>query len=272
MTDLAKQKQKIDPYLVLCCLVALLTGLLSFAYFIYTGHGAFTLIDDFNAQMIAFAASIQTVLKEQTPGQWCWNLDIGSSLITGFGYYELGSVFYWISYIFPKTWFPYLVGWLYVLKYVVAAAAAYLYLKLFVSNKTLAVAGSIIYAFSGFQATNLEFYIFHDMVAFFPLLLLGLEYMLREDMRGGGYIRVCGLFELHNQLLLLCSGTYISCNILSYKILETAIKSFLQRYFALCALRRAWRWHGCGIVPAQYNLCFGQYPQQQKILPFVAAV
>lgn len=173
-------KRKIDRQLVLCFWASLLTAVLSFAYFIIKGHGAFTVVDDFNSQQLTFAAAIQTALKENGLGEWCWNLDLGSSLITGFSFYDLGSVFYWLSFLFPKAWFPYIIGEIYILKYVVASLTAYLYLKLFVDNKNYAVIGALLYAFSGFQTTNLMFYHFHDVVAFFPLLLLGLELMLGE--------------------------------------------------------------------------------------------
>lgn len=172
-----------DKQLLTCFFVSLITAFLTFIYFILKSHGAFTLVDDFNTQQLTFAAALQTALKEFQPGQWYWNLDLGSSLINGFSFYNLGSIFYWISFLFPKTWFPYLVGWLYILKYVVASLTAYLFLKRFVNNKNYAVVGALLYSFSGFQATNLEFYHFHDVVALFPLLLIGLEELNGRDKK-----------------------------------------------------------------------------------------
>lgn len=176
-----------DDYLIKCFRASLLTGVLSFAYFIICGGGTFTLIDDFNVQQLTFPAAIQTALKEQSIGEWCWNLDLGCSLINGFSFYNLGSPFFWVSFLFPKTWFPYIVGELYILKYVVASLTAYLYLRRFAQDKSAAVIGALLYSFSGFQAENLLFYHFHDVVALFPLLPLALERLADKEPRGGAF-------------------------------------------------------------------------------------
>lgn len=42
----------------------------------------------------------------------------------------------------------------------------------------------MLYAFSGFQCCNLVFYHFHDAVALFPLLLIGLEKLQTEKKKG----------------------------------------------------------------------------------------
>lgn len=111
---------------------------------------------------------------------WCWNLDLGTSAINGLSFYNLGSPFLWIALIFPVRCFPYIVGFLYILKYTIAAVFSYLYIKLFVNDSKYAIIGALLYSFSSFQATNLLFYHFHDVVAFFPLLLYGLEKLIQE--------------------------------------------------------------------------------------------
>ncbi len=47
-----------------------------------------------------------------------------------------------------------------------------------------AVIGALLYAFSGFQIYNVFFNHFHDSVAFFPLLLLGIEELVQNNRRG----------------------------------------------------------------------------------------
>lgn len=173
-----------------CFLIALITAVLSFIYFIIRNKGFFTVCDDFDTQQLTFGAAVRNALYNGHGGQWVWNLDLGSSLISGFSFYNLGSPFYWISLLFPKVSFPYLAGWLYILKYVIATMNAYLYLNCFIheDNNTIsdklswkkvkpdaALIGALLYAFSGFQAVNLEFFHFHDVVAMFPLLLWGIE-------------------------------------------------------------------------------------------------
>lgn len=173
-------KEKHDKNLVVCILCSLVMATAVFGYFIYKGKGAFTVVSDFNGQQLTFSAAARHALSANPLGQWVWNLDLGASLINGFSFYNLGSPFFWISMLFSKISFPYLAGFLYILKYVVASVTAYFYIKLFVKDSKHAVIGSLLYAFSGFQTTNLMFFHFHDVVAFFPLMLLGLELVIKD--------------------------------------------------------------------------------------------
>ena len=64
-------------------------------------------------------------------------------------------------------------------KYAAAGAAAYMYLRTMTGESGWSeVIGAVAYAFSGFQATNILFYIFHDAVALFPLMLIGIERLM----------------------------------------------------------------------------------------------
>ena len=169
-------------YRTLCVLLCLVTALLIFVPFIVKGGGAFTLRDDFNTQELTFTNQVNGFIKSQLPGEWCWSLDLGASFVNGFGFYVLGSPFAWLSFLFPRQVFPYLIGWLYILKYVVAGVTAYEYLCL-VTEKSgwPQITGAVIYAFSGFSASALEFYHFHDVVALFPLLLIGIEKIRKRE-------------------------------------------------------------------------------------------
>ena len=60
--------------------------------------------------------------------------------------------------LFPANWYPYLTGWLYILKYTAAGVTAYYYLRRFTKGENGAVAGALMYAFSAFQSINLMFY------------------------------------------------------------------------------------------------------------------
>ena len=136
--------------------------------------------DDFNAQQLTFAQAVWNAVHYGNGGEWTWNLDLGSSVLNGFAFYNIGSPFYWIFLALPKGIFPYLVAPLYILKYTVATVTAYIYLRLFTKKEegktdNFAIVGALLYAFSGFQTVNLMFFHFHDVVAFFPLLLWGVE-------------------------------------------------------------------------------------------------
>lgn len=161
-------------------LSALVTALIVFVPAIIRDKGFFLIVDDFNAQQMTFATAVRCALQERPLGDWYWGIDLGTSLVNTFSFYNLGSPFFWISMLFPNVLFPYLAGWLYVLKYVTAALTAHLYLRRFLKDERYAVIGALLYAFSGFQTTNLMFFHFHEVVAFFPLLLLGLEKVMED--------------------------------------------------------------------------------------------
>ena len=171
---------KKDIYFVQTILFSLVCAGLVFGYSIIKSNGFFTVVDDFNKQQITFATAVWNMLHSGDPGEWIWNIDLGSSFITAFSFYNLGSPFFWLSLLGPRGSFPYLAGFLYILKYVTAAATAYLYLRLFLDNHKWGVIGALLYAFSGYQSTNLEFFHFHDVVAVFPLLLWSLEMSMRD--------------------------------------------------------------------------------------------
>ena len=181
-------REKYDKNLLICVLCSLFTASVALGYFIYKGNGAFTVASDFNGQQLTFTTAVKNALLSKPLGQWVWNLDIGSSLINGFSFYNLGSPFFWISMIFSKISFPYMAGYLYIIKYVVASVTAYYYIKLFVKDSKYAVIGALLYAFSGFQTTNLAFFHFHDVVALFPLLLIGLELTIKDSKNSPFFI------------------------------------------------------------------------------------
>jgi len=154
-----------------------------FVPFILHGNGIFVLCDDFNFQHIPFTMLCNEAIKS---GEflWNWNIELGSSLLETMSFYVLGSPIFWITLLFPSETYPYLVGWLYILNYALAGLFSYAYIQRFVTNKKYALLGSLLYSFSGFQAVNLLFFHFHNIVAFFPLLLIGLEEKIVQKKRG----------------------------------------------------------------------------------------
>lgn len=164
-------------------LINFLIAFLALFIIIVRGNGIFTLCNDFNEQQIPFHMLTNEAIKKGN-FLWNWNIDLGSSFIGAMGYYTLGSPFFWLTLLFPKNAFPYLAGWIYMLKYAIAGVSSFLYLRRFVGDKKFALLGSVLYAFSGFQTTNLLFYSFHDAVAFFPFMLLGLEKLIVDNKKG----------------------------------------------------------------------------------------
>ena len=236
MPDFELDRKRLWQTALLCALL----GLLSLGFFILQGRGAFTVIDDFNQQQIPFTIALHNALLDGGASGWSWNADLGTSTLLSYSFYALGSPFFWLSMLFPARSFPYLAGWIYLLKYAAAGAAAFLYLSLFLRDRRWAVFGAVLYAFSGFSSVNLEFYHFHDVAAAFPLLLYGLE---RAMARQGGWKYFAGAVCL--------------CSLINYFFFVMEVV-FLVLYF----LARFWVWDlrlllrrvliclGCGLLGA----------------------
>ena len=182
-----KKFQIRDKGLFYCILLSAAAAFLSLIYFIVKEGGFFYVVNDFNAEVIPYYVESAKLLKEGGLPQffgWDWHVDMGASYVNSMSYYTLGSPFFWIYLLVPAKAFPYAAGWIYMLKYITATVAAYLYIRIFVKDPVPCVAGALMYAFSGFQSIHLVFYFFHDVVAFFPLLLIGAEKIIRAAASG----------------------------------------------------------------------------------------
>lgn len=156
-------------------------GLCVFGRTMLQNKGVLTLSNDFNLQQIPLNMLAIKAVHEGNI-DWTWNIDLGSSFIGATSFYVLGSPFFYFSLLFPASWYPKLVGWGVILKYAVSGVTSYLYCKQF-SSKRYALIGSVLYAFSGYQALNMMFH-FQDVIAFFPLLLFGLDNLVQKKRRG----------------------------------------------------------------------------------------
>lgn len=212
-----KKGKNIDRFFLSCIILCTVIAFLSFFPFIHQGNGAFTLRDDFNTQQLTFNNYMNGFLKHFFPGEWSWSLDVGCSFIQGFGFYGLGSPFSWLSFLFPREAFPYVAGWLFMLKYLAAGIFAYIYFRTMTGKSGWPeVFGAVVYAFSGFQAANLLFH-FHDVVALFPLMLTGMERM--EKGKGS---------------LLFSFSVFINCLVNYYFFTSEVIFLILYFLFRFC--------------------------------------
>ena len=165
---------------IICFIIACL----SLLPFVIAGHGFFVLTNDFNDQQIPFTMGLHRDLLDGGFNGFSWSVDLGTSTIQAYSFYELGGPFFWLSMLFPVNAFPYIVAWLFMLKFAFAGLTACLYLKRFVKDSKWAVLGSVLYAFSGYSLANMLFYHFHDAIVCFPIMLLGLEiYKEKKDCR-----------------------------------------------------------------------------------------
>lgn len=126
------KKEKKDIFLIQTILISAITATIIFGYCIIKNKGFFTVVDDFNEQQLPFATAVWNMIHSGNIGQWSWNIDLGSSFINTFSFYDLGSPFIWLSFLAPRGAFPYVAGFLYIIKYTTAATTAYLYSKFYI--------------------------------------------------------------------------------------------------------------------------------------------
>ncbi|MDD5795416.1 MAG: YfhO family protein [Oscillospiraceae bacterium] len=160
----------------------LFSALIFIPYMIYD-NGYFLYYGDFNVQEVPFYQMVHDAVQSGNY-KWSSTTDLGSGLIGSYSFYLLGSPFFWITMLFPSKAVPYLMGPLFMLKFVCAALAGYVYLKRYVKNKDFAVAGGLLYAFSGFSIYNIFFFHFHEAIIAFPLLLAALDAFMKDNRRG----------------------------------------------------------------------------------------
>lgn len=161
-------------------LLSTLLALLMFLPNVIMNGGIFGWIGDYSLQEIPFNTHLNETIKSGGE-QWEPHNDLGASTIGSYSFYNLASPFMIVLWLFPAEAVPYLMVFMYALKYGVTGLTAFMFLRRMVKNPKYALLGALLYSFSGFQLTNMLFYHFHDAVALFPLLLYGLDRFMKED-------------------------------------------------------------------------------------------
>ena len=188
--------------------------------FILINDGVLKINTDFQFQQIPFGYQTNLAIKE---GNVFWEPlnELGSSFIGSYSFYTLGSPFYWLSLLFPAHWYPYLIGILLMVKFGVASLTAYYYIKSFVKCPKITLWASWLYAFSGFQLSNMLFNHFHDITALFPLLLIALDHAFLKQKKGW--------FGLAVALLALVNYYFFVIEVI-FLILYTIVNLITGRY------------------------------------------
>ncbi len=164
-------------------LIAVLTITLILLPFLIYDHGALLLYRDFNHQQIPFTRLAHDAIRNGNIF-WNWNTDLGANFIGSYSFYLLGSPFFWLTLPFPTSWIPYLMGPLVILKYGVAAVTSFAFIKRFTRTQSFAMVGALLFTFSSFMISNTFYNHFLDVVAFFPLLLIGMEELVLNRRKG----------------------------------------------------------------------------------------
>lgn len=164
-------------------LLGLIISALLFVPIIIQNNGVFMYYGDFDAQEIPFYHMIHDAIRAGNIN-WSSTTDLGSATVASYSFYLIGSPFFLSTLLFPNEAVPFLIGPLFMLKVAFCTLTAYIYLKRYVKNGSLAVAGGLLYAFSGFSIYNIFFFHFHEPMVFFPLLLYCVDEFMYKDRRG----------------------------------------------------------------------------------------
>ena len=106
---------------------------------------------------------------------------LGTDMIGSGSYYGLFDPFMFICYLFPRAWIPQMYAQMTFAKLMFGGLAMRHYLKIMGIKEWTARIGGIIYAFSGFTTFFEGAPNFTSAMAFFPLILAGLEKVIREQ-------------------------------------------------------------------------------------------
>ncbi|MBP3656778.1 MAG: YfhO family protein [Clostridia bacterium] len=186
-------------------LLGALLALFALAPAILPYGGQFVTRGDYIEQQLPFILEARRILRGGL-NSYSFSTFLGAPAVGSYAFYTLGSPFVWPLALLPQAAIPYGISVMAVLKHAVCALTAFLYLRRMVKDARLALLGSVLYAFSSFTVVNTQFYHFTEVVAFFPLILLGLEIAMGEHPRPGLLALFCGLNTLVNYYFMLSSA------------------------------------------------------------------
>ena len=167
--------------------------------------GRFVTRGDFIEQQLPFILETRRILRGGL-NSYSFNTFLGAPAVGSYAFYTLGSVFVWPLALLPEAWIPFGISVMAVLKHAVCALTSFCYLRRMIKDERLALLGCVLYTFSGFTVVNTQFYHFTEVVAFFPLILLGMEDTMGERPRRGMLALFCGLNTLTNYYFMLSSA------------------------------------------------------------------
>jgi hypothetical protein len=177
-----KIKQSGNYYLEVF-LMAFIIALSFLLPYMIIDKGPFLFFGDYCVQQVPFYTLVHDAIRSGNIF-WNWNTDLGANFIGSYSFYNLGSPFFWLTLPLPSWMVPYTLGPLLALKIGVAAVTSFAFISRFTKKSELAVLGGLLYAFSSYSIYDIFFNHFHEPMAFFPLLLIGLEEYMVNNRKG----------------------------------------------------------------------------------------
>ena len=201
--DLSPQRRRITPAHAFW--LGALVALCALAPAILPYGGRYVTRGDFIEQQLPFILETRRILRGGL-NSYSFNTLLGTPAVGSYAFYTLGSPFVWPLALLPEALIPYGISVMAVLKHAVCALCAFLFFRQTVKEERLALLGSMLYTFSSFTVVNTQFYHFTEVIAFFPLILYGLELAMSDKPKPGLLALFCGLNALTNYYFMLGSA------------------------------------------------------------------
>ncbi len=145
-------------------------------------NGNLYLVGDYMSQQIPFIKEMKRMFLSGAPF-WSCNSFLGSNFLGTYSFYNFYSPFYIPLYFLPETALGVGLSAMFVLKHIVAALSAHIFLKRYVKVPHLSFIGALLYAFSGFVMDSVYFFHFLDVIAVFPLILYFTDEVLEDKKK-----------------------------------------------------------------------------------------
>lgn len=230
MKEISKnQGSKRMPYWLCTFIVSFIAAAAAILPVLINNNGYIAMSHDFAAEEISYNILMNKAVKSGDI-LWNWGIDIGSNFVETFSFYGLGSPFMWIMLLFPAAMVPKLLGPVMILKFAAAGTISSVYFNRHLKSKNLVVLASVLYAFSGFQCASVVFYHFQDPVAFFPLLLIGVEKLIEDKKHGWLAFGV--------MVNALCNYVFFFAEVI-FVIIFYVVKYLIPQISQMCAQKKA---------------------------------
>lgn len=175
---------------------------------------------DMYHQYVPFLAEMQRRLKEHESLLYSWNVGCGSNFPALYAYY-MASPFNWLVMLVPEKYLIEFMSYLVIFKIGLCGFTFSRYLAGHFNTKSpVIIPFAVLYALSGYLAAYNWNVMWLDCLFLFPLIVLGLEAMVKE-----------GRFRLYCTGLALCilSNYYISIMICLFLVLYFLYLVFTEK-------------------------------------------
>ena len=159
---------------------------------------------DFIEQQLPFILETRRILR--TGASFSFSTFLGAPSIGSYSFYTMGSPFVWPLALLPVEAVPYGIAVMAALKLAFSLLIAFCWLRRLFQDDRVALFSAVLYAFSSFTIINTQFYHFWEVIAFFPLILLGMEDAMSRNPRLLPLALYCGLNTLTNYYFMLSSA------------------------------------------------------------------